>query len=818
MADSKITDLTTGNPAQSGDEIPINRGGLDRKVTAASIAALTTGVSDGDKGDVTVSSSGTVWTVDSIGGLTVTTADAGADAILGWDDSASAYENLTAAEVQAIISPLPVANGGTGQTTEAEALGEMTQALTEDTLPSNQDYLLTYDASADTAKKVRWGRVFPHRQATGNMTFYVRTDGSDSNDGSANTSGAAFLTIQRAVDEVLSYNWMLLYAPTISVADGTYSIAQPIVFPWPYGIGHDDNVTVQGNTTTPANVVISCAKDGFWFSGGTLVSRFECNGFHISSTVGTAISAKAGARIFCEDIIFDVADYCVNMDSSQIYLNADISIQNVAAASVRCFGSARNGGLVSLSGVLTFTGSVTISPLGFWYTTSFSYIYSDCTFSGTFTGKKYNFHPLTIYESPNTTLDNIPGSTAGTRWADSLYWDGTNNALALSRAFESAGYVADSGGNELIKFPSTVSSAVNELTISNAATANNPTISATGGDTNVGITLAAQGTGGLTFTSAGDGSTPQFQFQDASNTPVIVRVQSSSADTEGPTILIKHNTATPANNDLIATWTFQGKDSGGGNHNYGQIQAVATDVNNTAEVGVIDLKTSVAATLATRARLAAGLIIGTTTVDPGAGNLRVTNIELGHDTANTLSAASGVLSVEGVPVTMTGKKTLWISAGSMTSRTTSGAEATTREINSITNPVQKFDTAADEGVNFSVAFPKAWNAGTVTYQAFWTAASGSGTVEFELRGGCFANDAAINVTGLGTAVAVSDTLIAADDVHISSESSAITLSNAADDTLAFFELIRDVSDDTLGVDAELLGIKFYYSTNAGNDA
>jgi hypothetical protein len=167
---------------------------------------------------------------------------------------------------------------------------------------------------------------------------------------------------------------------------------------------------------------------------------------------------------------------------------------------------------------------------------------------------------------------------------------------------------------------------------------------------------------------------------------------------------------------------------------------------------------------------------------------------------------------------MTGKKTLWISAGSMTSRTTSGAEATTREINSITNPVQKFDTAADEGVNFSVAFPKAWNAGTVTYQAFWTAASGSGTVEFELRGGCFANDAAINVTGLGTAVAVSDTLIAADDVHISSESSAITLSNAADDTLAFFELIRDVSDDTLGVDAELLGIKFYYSTNAGNDA
>jgi hypothetical protein len=42
MADTKITDLTTGNPAESGDEIPINRGGLDRKITAGSIAALAT--------------------------------------------------------------------------------------------------------------------------------------------------------------------------------------------------------------------------------------------------------------------------------------------------------------------------------------------------------------------------------------------------------------------------------------------------------------------------------------------------------------------------------------------------------------------------------------------------------------------------------------------------------------------------------------------------------------------------------------------------------------------------------------------------------
>jgi len=59
-----------------------------------------------------------------------------------------------------LVTPVAVADGGTGQTSEAEALGEMTQALTEDTTPdSAADYLATYDASADTGKKVLLSRV-----------------------------------------------------------------------------------------------------------------------------------------------------------------------------------------------------------------------------------------------------------------------------------------------------------------------------------------------------------------------------------------------------------------------------------------------------------------------------------------------------------------------------------------------------------------------------------------------------------------------------------------------------------------------------------
>lgn len=167
-----------------------------------------------------------------------------------------------------------------------------------------------------------------------------------------------------------------------------------------------------------------------------------------------------------------------------------------------------------------------------------------------------------------------------------------------------------------------------------------------------------------------------------------------------------------------------------------------------------------------------------------------------------------------------GKQTVWIPAGAMTPRATNGAEATSREINSITLPVIAFDKTADEGVNFSVTFPKSWNESTVTARAHWTASGGGAadTIELEIRGGSFTNDAAINVSGLGTAVAITDTWIADDDVHVSAESSAITISNAAADVPTIFEVIRDVSDDDLDTDLELIGLEIFFTTDALNDA
>lgn len=54
--------------------------------------------------------------------------------------------------------------------------------------------------------------------------------------------------------------------------------------------------------------------------------------------------------------------------------------------------------------------------------------------------------------------------------------------------------INDTNGNEIIKTPATAS-AVNEITVTNAATGNGPTVSATGGDTDIDLNLVSKGAG-----------------------------------------------------------------------------------------------------------------------------------------------------------------------------------------------------------------------------------------------------------------------------------------------------------------------------------
>jgi len=118
------------------------------------------------------------------------------------------------------------------------------------------------------------------------------------------------------------------------------------------------------------------------------------------------------------------------------------------------------------------------------------------TFSATDKGTKI------VYSNGTNIVDT--GLTAGITSVvedTSPQLGGDLDANGNNILIDNGNSINDENDLEQIKF-STTASAVNEFTVANAATGNNPTLSATGGDTNIGIDLTTKGTGFIKFNDA----------------------------------------------------------------------------------------------------------------------------------------------------------------------------------------------------------------------------------------------------------------------------------------------------------------------------
>jgi len=172
-------------------------------------------------------------------------------------------------------------------------------------------------------------------------------------------------------------------------------------------------------------------------------------------------------------------------------------------------------------------------------------------------------------------------------------------------------------------------------------------------------------------------------------------------------------------------------------------------------------------------------------------------------------------------VKIAGRETIWVPANAMYANTTNGAEAAQVELgNGPELKVLDFDKDSDEFAQFTVAFPKSWNAGTVTFQAFFTATStDTGTTAWGLSGVSFADNDDLN-TAFGTQVVATAKAHSgtSNDLDVANESGAVTIAGSpGDNEQVFFQISRDVSADDLNADARLLGIKLFFTTDSAND-
>lgn len=247
------------------------------------------------------------------------------------------------------------------------------------------------------AVQVAWAR----EKLTAARTYYVRTDGADTNTGLANTAGGAFLTIQKAIDVAQSID-ASIYQVTIQIADGSYT--QNLTMPSPM-VGKL-KLIIQGNATTPTNVVLN----GYFFASANAyayIKDFKVTG----GTIG--LGTESGAIVEFSGLDFGAASARHISVAYGSYINCSgaytISGDSPSHILIDNASSYRGGGVCTLSGTRAFSTAFIVGSGGAQYIKAGSGSYS-----GTATGTRYSATLNAVINTAGGGASFFPGNAAGT--------------------------------------------------------------------------------------------------------------------------------------------------------------------------------------------------------------------------------------------------------------------------------------------------------------------------------------------------------------------------------------------------------------------
>lgn len=247
-------------------------------------------------------------------------------------------------------------------------------------------------------------------------TYYVRTDGSDSNNGLADTSGGAFLTIQKAVDVTSALDQNIRNV-TIQVADGTYTGA--VVLKMRLGAG---TATINGNSGTPANVIISVTSaDAI---SGDSAGPWAVNNLKLQTTTsGNGLAAYNNTAISFANLNFGstVGNHIIAQSGGSVAATGNYAISGGSSAGAHAY--AISFGAVTLSTrTVTLTGTPSFATGFVWCDRGLGMFdaYS-MTFSGSATGKRYSLNNNAVAFVNGAATTYFPGNVAGTNTNGAQY-------------------------------------------------------------------------------------------------------------------------------------------------------------------------------------------------------------------------------------------------------------------------------------------------------------------------------------------------------------------------------------------------------------
>jgi len=266
---------------------------------------------------------------------------------------------------------------------------------------------------------------------TANRTYYVRTDGSDSNTGLVDSAGGAFLTIQKAVSVVCNID-QGPYNAKIKVADGTYN-GDIVCARWGGAVGSNldigdysgsgatgkpGQIDLEGNLTTPANCIIdSAAGTGQFACLYVLGMSVRIKGFNLKPAVNQyCITADQGSTVYVGKCNFQ------GNGAGTLQMFADVGgvIQiiddySVSGSAYYHMAALHGGHFVSFQASITITLTGTPAFLGAfaWATDGGVLFTPNLTFSGSATGPRYYAATNGVIQTEGGGASYFPGNSAG---------------------------------------------------------------------------------------------------------------------------------------------------------------------------------------------------------------------------------------------------------------------------------------------------------------------------------------------------------------------------------------------------------------------